>query len=64
MVGRVPLFLFDTNVRENSPESRDITSSLYAADAKKRLAQEILLGIGGMRALRPLGISSDGVPFE
>ena len=57
MVGRIPLFLIDTNVRENSPEKRDITSRLYVANSKIRLAQEILLGIGGMRALEAMGIS-------
>ncbi|MDO9263030.1 MAG: alpha-glucan family phosphorylase [Desulfosalsimonadaceae bacterium] len=56
MVGRIPLFLIDSNVRTNSPEKRDITSRLYVADAKNRLAQEILLGIGGMRALEAMGI--------
>jgi starch phosphorylase len=56
MVGRVPLFLIDSNVRKNSPEKRDITSRLYVADGKNRLAQEILLGIGGMRALEAMGI--------
>ena len=56
MVGRVPLFLIDTNLRENSPEKRNITAQLYIADAKIRLAQEILLGIGGMRALEAMGI--------
>ncbi|RJP94666.1 MAG: alpha-glucan family phosphorylase [Desulfobacteraceae bacterium] len=56
MVGRIPLFLIDSNVRSNSPENRDITSRLYVADAKNRLAQEILLGIGGMRALEAMGI--------
>lgn len=56
MVGRIPLFLIDTNVRKNSPEKRDITSRLYVANSKNRLAQEILLGIGGMRALEAMGI--------
>ena len=56
MVGRVPLYLLDTNVRENPPEKRNITSRLYAADAKIRLAQEVILGIGGMRALEAMGI--------
>jgi len=56
MVGRVPLFLIDTNVRENSPEKRNITSRLYEGDSKIRLAQEIMLGIGGMRALEAMGI--------
>lgn len=56
MVGRIPLFLIDSNVRINSPEKRDITSRLYVADARNRLAQEILLGIGGLRALEAMGI--------
>jgi starch phosphorylase len=56
MVGRVPLLLLDTNVRENSPEKRNLTARLYAADGKIRLAQEIILGIGGMRALDAMGI--------
>ena len=55
-VGRVPLFLLDTNMLENSPQCREITSRLYAGDSKIRLAQEMLLGIGGMRALRAMGI--------
>ncbi len=56
MVGRIPLILLDTNVRENPPEKRNITSRLYVADAKIRLAQEVILGIGGMRALDAMGI--------
>ncbi len=55
-VGRISLFLLDTNIPENSPEIRNITSSLYASDGKIRLAQEVLLGIGGMRALEAMGI--------
>lgn len=55
-IGRIPLYLLDANIRENPPEIRDITSSLYTGDQKKRLAQEILLGIGGMRALTAMGI--------
>jgi starch phosphorylase len=56
LVGRVPLFLLDTNILENPPEHREITARLYAAETKIRLAQEVLLGIGGMRALQALGI--------
>jgi len=56
MVGRIPLFLLDTNTPENPPEVRDITSTLYAGESSQRLAQEILLGIGGMRTLDILGI--------
>ncbi|MCD6518530.1 MAG: alpha-glucan family phosphorylase [Anaerolineae bacterium] len=55
-VGRVPLYLLDANVPENSPEDRAITAQLYGGDLDMRIRQEILLGIGGMRALRALGI--------
>ncbi|MBW1851836.1 MAG: alpha-glucan family phosphorylase, partial [Deltaproteobacteria bacterium] len=56
MVGRVPYYLLDTNLPENSQEIRDITSRLYAGDPKIRLAQEALLGLGGMQALAAMGI--------
>ena len=56
MIGRIPLYLLDTNIADNSAVNRDITARLYAGDAKVRLAQEILLGIGGVRALSALGI--------
>jgi starch phosphorylase len=55
-VGGVPLYLLDANRAENHPIDRWITSRLYAADRDTRLAQYALLGIGGMRALRALGI--------
>ncbi len=55
-VGRVPLYLLDTNVRQNSEEDRRITGSLYGGDGELRLRQEIVLGIGGMRALAALRI--------
>ncbi len=55
-VGRTPLFLLDTNLPENTPEAREITARLYVAEPKLRLAQEVLLGIGGMRALAAMGI--------
>lgn len=55
-VGRIPLFLLDTNLPENPPEIRQITGRLYAGDPATRLAQEVLLGIGGMRALKAMGI--------
>jgi starch phosphorylase len=51
MVGRIPLYLLDTNILDNTPASREITSRLYAGENKVRLAQEMLLGIGGMKAL-------------
>jgi glycogen phosphorylase len=55
-VGTIPLYLLDTNLVENPPEIRNITARLYAAEQKIRLAQEMLLGIGGMRALEAMGI--------
>ena len=54
-VGRVPLLLLDTNNVENRDEDRDITSYLYGGDRDMRLRQEIVLGIGGVRALSKLG---------
>ena len=56
-VGRVPLYLLDTNLQENSPEIRDINSRLYRSAGRVRLAQEVVLGIGGMRLLEALGIN-------
>jgi starch phosphorylase len=55
-VGRSSLYLLDTNIPENSPEDRIITATLYGGDKEMRIRQEILLGIGGIRALRALGI--------
>jgi glycogen phosphorylase len=57
-VGRVPLYLLDTDVDDNPPEVRGITDRLYGGDTEHRLRQEILLGIGGVRALRALGIDA------
>jgi starch phosphorylase len=54
-VGRVPLFLLDTDVDGNQPADRTLTSRLYISDTELRISQEILLGIGGVRALRVLG---------
>ncbi|MEW6079794.1 MAG: alpha-glucan family phosphorylase [Thermodesulfobacteriota bacterium] len=56
-VGRVPLYLLDTNLIENSQYIRDVNSRLYRSDGRVRLAQEVVLGIGGMRALEAMGIS-------
>ncbi len=50
-VGRVPLFLMDTDITENEPDDRRITQYLYDADMETRLRQEIVLGVGGLRAL-------------
>jgi len=55
-VGRVPLFLLDTDLTRNGPIERWITARLYEADPSLRLAQYVLLGVGGVRALRALGI--------
>ena len=55
-VGRVPLYLLDTNIVANRPEDRAITGQLYGGDLDMRIRQEIMLGIGGMRALRALGV--------
>jgi len=56
-VGRVNLYLLDTNVAENSPEDRQITAQLYGGDQETRIRQEIVLGIGGLRVLKALGLS-------
>jgi starch phosphorylase len=55
-VGRVQLYLLDTNIEVNSEEDQNIADYLYGGDSELRLKQEILLGIGGMRALRALNI--------
>jgi starch phosphorylase len=55
-VGRVPLYLLDSNVPDNTPEDRQITDQLYGGDNEQRIRQEILLGIGGLRVLDALGI--------
>jgi starch phosphorylase len=54
-VGRVPLYLLDSNVAPNSPADRSLTARLYWADLDHRIMQEMLLGVGGVRALRQLG---------
>ena len=51
-VGRVPLLLLDSNVEENAPAGRDVTDRLYGGGTDHRLLQEMLLGIGGVRAIR------------
>lgn len=58
-VGKVPLYLLDTDIHENAAEDREITSRLYGGDHENRLKQEIVLGIGGVRALYMLGIKPD-----
>lgn len=54
-VGKVPLFLLDSNLPENSVADRDITERLYGGDIEMRIQQEILLGMGGVQALRAMG---------
>jgi starch phosphorylase len=56
-VGRVPLVLLDTDIPQNDPADRPIADILYIRGREMRLAQELVLGIGGVRALRALGIS-------
>jgi glycogen phosphorylase len=58
-VGRVTLYLLDTAVAGNSPSAASITDRLYGGDTEHRLRQEIVLGIGGVRALRALGLHPD-----
>jgi glycogen phosphorylase len=56
-VGRRDLLLLDSDVEGNAPEDRELTSRLYGGDLRIRIRQELLLGVGGLRALRALGIS-------
>ncbi len=55
-VGRIQLYLLDSNVLENEPSDQGITDTLYGGDEEMRIRQEMILGIGGMRALKALGI--------
>jgi starch phosphorylase len=55
-VGRIPLYLLDTNVELNAEADRELAARLYGGDHEIRIAQEVVLGIGGVRALRALGI--------
>jgi len=56
-VGRCDLLLLDSNVEGNAPEDRDLTSRLYGGDGRVRIRQELLLGVGGFRALKAMGIT-------
>ncbi|HEX6481780.1 MAG TPA: alpha-glucan family phosphorylase, partial [Ktedonobacteraceae bacterium] len=56
-VGRITLYLMDTDVAPNAPNDRELSARLYGGDREMRISQEIVLGIGGVRALRALGIS-------
>ena len=56
-VGRCDLFLLDSDVEGNAPEDRELTSRLYGGDRRVRIRQELLLGVGGLRALKEMGIA-------
>ncbi|MDG5800444.1 alpha-glucan family phosphorylase [Marinilabiliaceae bacterium ANBcel2] len=58
-VGKVPLYLMDTDIPQNASQDREITHMLYGGGLENRLKQEILLGIGGVRLLNAVGIESD-----
>lgn len=55
-VGRVPLYLLDSNILENEPHDQVITDTLYGGDEETRIRQEIILGLGGLRALQAIGL--------
>ena len=55
-VGRVPVYLLDANRPENAQHFRDLTARVYGGDNTMRIMQEMLLGIGGVRLLRKLGV--------
>lgn len=54
-VGRIPIFLMDTDVVRNAPQDRELSARLYGGDREMRISQEVVLGIGGVRAVRALG---------
>lgn len=56
-VGRMTLYLIDTDIHPNSPADRDLSARLYGGDHELRVAQELVLGVGGVRALRQMGIA-------
>ncbi|MEP6937340.1 MAG: alpha-glucan family phosphorylase [Chthoniobacterales bacterium] len=58
-IGRINLYLLDTDVAENAPEDRLITAELYGGDLEMRMRQEIVLGIGGVKTLGALGIEAE-----
>lgn len=55
-VGRVVLYLMDTDIHPNSPQDRQLSARLYGGDQEMRISQELVLGVGGVRALRRLGV--------
>lgn len=58
-IGKVQLFLLDTNIDKNIPEYRDITDQLYGGTRETRIQQEFILGIGGIRALKAIGVEPE-----
>ncbi len=58
-VGRIPLYLLDTDIEENLEEDRKVTHQLYGGDWENRLKQELLLGVGGIRVIEALGLKPD-----
>ena len=63
-VGRCDLLLLDSNVEGNAPEDRELTSRLYGGDDRFRIRQELLLGVGGFRALKAMGITPERAALE
>src|SRR5262245_18622568 len=55
-IGRITLYLLDTDLPDNAPQDREITAQLYGGDHERRIQQEIVLGIGGVHALNDIGI--------
>jgi len=58
-VGRIPLYLLDTDIEENTEEDRKVTHQLYGGDWENRLKQELVLGVGGIRLIEALGLKPD-----
>ena len=56
-IGNIPIYLLDADLEHNTPEDRALTDHLYGGNQETRIAQEIILGIGGVRAIRKLGIA-------
>ena len=63
-LGRVKLYLLDTDLEENAPWDRELSARLYGGDRETRIQQEIILGIGGVRALKALGADAGRVAPE
>src|SRR5258708_25911015 len=63
-VGRIPLYLLDTDVLPNNADDRKLTARLYGGERETRISQEILLGIGGVPGFRALGISPSASPLN